>query len=34
MIGITTSTSEIVNPASVFCEQNSGMLEMITDLSG
>ena len=37
MVGITTSTGEvaqIANPASVFCEQNSGTLEIITDLSG
>lgn len=37
MVGITTSTGEVVaiaNPASVFCEQNSGTLEIVTDLSG
>ena len=37
MVGITTSTGEIAqiaNPASIFCEQNSGTLEIITDLSG
>jgi putative hemolysin len=37
MVGIITSTGEvtqIANPASVFCEQNSGTVEIITDLSG
>lgn len=37
MIGITTTTVEINqidNPASIFCEQNSWTLEIITNLSG
>lgn len=36
MAGVKTSgkISQIANPASVFCEQNSGTLEIITDLSG
>jgi putative hemolysin len=31
---VTEPTTTIANPASVFCEQNSGTLEIITDLSG
>jgi putative hemolysin len=28
-----TKTTEITNPASVFCQQNSGTLEITTDLN-
>jgi len=35
--GITTNTgdvAQIANPASVFCQQNSGTLEIVTDANG
>ena len=37
IVGIDTITGEVAqvaNPASIFCEHNSGALEIITDLSG
>ena len=31
---LTWQTTTLANPASVYCEQNSGTLEIVTDLSG
>ena len=34
MLGISVTPTQIANPASVYCEQNSGTVEITNDVSG